>query len=670
VLIPLVTGWIRLYGEVHGLYSSGMGVALFAIFNIVLFLFVIWRSVLSVNLSNQSLENEVEERKKAEGIIHENQQLLKDLYDNAPSGYYSLDREGRFINANNTTLQWLGYDKDELLEKKITDILTPEGREVFKSRFPMFKKTGSVNDLELVYTRKDGTFFPVLINSSAVMDNTGNFLYSRSSIFDISERKRLEEEIKRSNTFLDTILESIPHMVFVKDAKDLRFEKFNRAGEELLGLSKKEVLGKSDYDFFSKENADYFTATDREVLKKGVLFDIPEELIHTPGGERWLHTKKIPIRGENGAVKHLLGVSEDITERKKLEDSLRTKNEIFLQLFYASPLAMVIRKIEDGIILDVNAEYERLLGIGKEDLVGKASIGMGMTLDPAFSTDLKNSISEEGSIRNVEALLYNSRKEQVNVIVSIEKIRLGNTDCLISALLDITERKKLEENLSTVNKELESFTYSVSHDLRAPLRIINGYAQMIMETPDNLGEEHKRMLGNIMVNTKRMGNLIDDLLNFSRLGRRELIKHVTDMDLLVNEIIQAQLIMNPACTIRKKELPVCTCDSSLIKQVWENLISNAIKYSSRKPAPVIEIGSLIINNETIYYIRDNGAGFDMKYYDKLFGVFQRLHKASEFEGTGVGLALSHRILVKHGGRIWAESKKEEGSTFYFTVGKS
>ena len=167
-----------------------------------------------------------------------------------------------------------------------------------------------------------------------------------------------------------------------------------------------------------------------------------------------------------------------------------------------------------------------------------------------------------------------------------------------------------------------------------------------------------------------LGNLIDDLLNFSRLGRRELLTHNTDMNAIVEPIVEHHLNGNINYKVKVNNLPKCNCDSSLIKQVWENLISNAVKYSANNPTPVIEIGAVKKKNNTVYYIKDNGAGFDMKYYDKLFGVFQRLHNASEFEGTGVGLALTQRIILKHGGKIWAESKINEGSTFYFTISKS
>jgi len=223
--------------------------------------------------------------------------------------------------------------------------------------------------------------------------------------------------------------------------------------------------------------------------------------------------------------------------------------------------------------------------------------------------------------------------------------------------------------LEKANKELEAFSYSVSHDLRAPLRIIHGYTEIIVsDHSENLNEEGKRMLGIVAGNVRKMGQLIDDLLNLSRMGRKELVFHRIDMNRLVESVISDLTFSKARQPVIKKEnlLPVDS-DSSLIQQVWINLISNAIKYSEKKDQPLIEIDSEKRGNEIIYNIRDNGVGFDMKYAAKLFGVFQRLHKMTEFEGTGVGLALVNRIVTRLGGKVWADAAVNKGATFWFTL---
>ncbi len=252
-------------------------------------------------------------------------------------------------------------------------------------------------------------------------------------------------------------------------------------------------------------------------------------------------------------------------------------------------------------------------------------------------------------------VLYNSRKR---ARAEQQIIRLNS------------ELKKNVEQMEAVNKELEAFSYSVSHDLRSPLRIIDGYANiLIQDYKEKIDEEGNRTLGIIKSNPQRMGQLIDDLLNLSRLGRKELVLHKVNINEIVQSIIMEQMEHNPSAHVEIKvdQLEPANCDTNLIRQVWSNLISNAFKYSGRKEKAIVEIGSYKKENEVIYFVKDNGVGFDMKYVDKLFGVFQRLHKMTEFEGTGVGLAIVQRIILKHGGRVWAEAEPDKGATFYFSL---
>ena len=226
------------------------------------------------------------------------------------------------------------------------------------------------------------------------------------------------------------------------------------------------------------------------------------------------------------------------------------------------------------------------------------------------------------------------------------------------------------KELEAANKELEAFSYSVSHDLRAPLRAVSGYAIMLKEDyEDSFDDEAKRITNNIISNVKMMGRLIDDLIAFSRLGKREVAKRPVDMKSLVEACVTEQLNNWPEdrYNIVVNDLPDSVGDEDLLKQVWVNLIGNALKYSSRTAEPLIEIGHNGSPEEVTWFIRDNGAGFDMKYSDKLFKVFQRLHSQEEFEGTGIGLALVRRIIDKHKGRIWAESTPGKGAVFYFTL---
>ena len=237
--------------------------------------------------------------------------------------------------------------------------------------------------------------------------------------------------------------------------------------------------------------------------------------------------------------------------------------------------------------------------------------------------------------------------------------------------LEIRVEERTSE-LQSVNKELEAFSYSVSHDLRTPLRAIDGFSQVLLEDHrEKLGKEGRRVLDIIRDNTGRMGELISDLLTLSRLGRKEIRKTKINMEDLARAIFEELRSATPQRKLKTmiNALPSAFGDESLIREVLTNLISNAIKFSRNEKSPVIEVGGKSENNENIYYVKDNGAGFDMKYSDKLFGVFQRLHSQQEFKGTGVGLAIVRRIIERHGGRVEAEGKVGKGAIFYFTLPK-
>ena len=243
--------------------------------------------------------------------------------------------------------------------------------------------------------------------------------------------------------------------------------------------------------------------------------------------------------------------------------------------------------------------------------------------------------------------------------------------------IQLAERQRAEKELikrttqlETANKELEAFSYSVSHDLRAPLRAIDGFSRVLLEEyKDKLDDEGKRYLNIVRDNTQKMGQLIEDLLALSRLGRKEMQVSRIDMAKLAKTVFDELKDANPGRNIQLeiKTLPPANGDQAMIHQVFVNLISNAIKFTKFKENAIIEIGSIARMNENVYYVKDNGVGFDMQYLNKLFGVFQRLHSAEDFDGTGVGLAIVQRIIHRHGGKVWAEGKVNEGATFYFNL---
>lgn len=279
----------------------------------------------------------------------------------------------------------------------------------------------------------------------------------------------------------------------------------------------------------------------------------------------------------------------------------------------------------------------------------------------------------EGSGPGVE-IVFNGKKHFITADrLQILNLLLSTYEAAIQRNRELNrnqeELQELNAKLEAANQELESFSYSVSHDLRAPLRAIDGYSRVLEEEHGaSLDDEGRRLLGVIREGSEKMDTLIEDLLAFSRLGRKPITAADTDMNVLVRGVLDGlrTTVGNVNhCVI--ESLPSAWCDPALLRQVWVNLLSNAFKFAGKREPPMIRVAARSDGVENVYSVSDNGAGFNMRYYEKLFGVFQRLHRNEEFPGTGVGLAIVQRIIVRHGGRVWAEGKVNEGATFYFSL---
>lgn len=391
--------------------------------------------------------------------------------------------------------------------------------------------------------------------------------------------------------------------------------------------------------------------------------------------ERYWSPLNKPVVNVRGEVVYIIHSAVDVTQRVKDESELlRSSNEI-KELYDKAPCGYF--SVDADILLcNINQTLLDWLGYTDEEVLGKMKYED--LLSPESRQKHLSSFEEvfAAYIKNgyVNDLEYEFKRKDgtvfpalVNSVAVVDDH--GNFVKSRSTVFDNTERKKAEEQLKAVNKELESFSYSVSHDLRAPLRAINGFTGIIYEDHSaTLDDDAKRMMRTIMFNAKKMSQLIDDLLNFSRLSRRELAKNTIAMNDMVEAICNElkDLHANRNIEFKIHALPNVIADG-MIKQVWENLISNAVKYSGQRENAVVEIKTETKAGEVIFSVTDNGAGFDMRYANKLFGVFQRLHSEDEFEGTGVGLAIVQRVISKHGGRVWAHSRVNEGATFCFSL---
>jgi PAS domain S-box-containing protein len=505
------------------------------------------------------LERRVAERTaQLEATTHE----LEDLYNHSPCGYHSVDANGLIIRINDTELSWLGYSREEVVGKMHhPDLMTDESAEYFRREaFPLFRQRGWLRNVEFSYVRKDGSVMPASLNATSVRDAQGNYLMSRSTIYDITDRKRAEAGVAAQFRMLQSIIDNLPGAVSLFD-RDLTMTACNNRFKTMLGLP-------------------------AELFRRG-----------PPSFESLIHYNA--LHGEYGPGDPAQ-ITAQIVERAR---------HAVAHCFE--------RTRPDGTVLEIRG----------------------------------TPMPDGGFVTYYSDITERKRAE--------EKITQLNADL---------ERRAAQLEIS--NKELEGFSYSVSHDLRSPLRAVDGYSQMLEEDyGGKLDDEGRRLLGVIRRSSQKMGVLIDDLLAFSHLGRKSISAVKTDMNALVNEVVEE---LGPAagdiashCEIGT--LPDAWCDRALLRQVWVNLLSNALKYSGNRNPPAIRVAGHNGGAENVYSVSDNGAGFDMQYYDKLFGVFQRLHSEEEFAGTGVGLAIVQRVVTRHGGRVWAEGKVDAGATFYFAL---
>lgn len=383
-----------------------------------------------------------------------------------------------------------------------------------------------------------------------------------------------------------------------------------------------------------------------------------------------------------------------IKEKNKLmlieKEALKKSNEFFSTLFSYNPGAIAISQLNNGKIIAVNEAFLSLYKVdSKDDVVGKTSEDLGFFVTSGQRKKIVEIVEKQGIIKNYEVQVKNALNEVVWISSSITLIELDTIPCLFSISIAISERKLVEEKIKDLNeeleervvertiqleasnKELEAFTYSVSHDLRTPLRAVNGYAEILKEDyGDQLDTEAKRVINVICANASKMDTLIDELLSFSRLGKKEVQKTEVNLNELVSEVMdELSLSVPPKAKIIVEKLHSVSADSELLYHVLLNLLSNAVKYSSKKEKPVINIFSEETGNNITVTIKDNGVGFNIKYVDKLFGVFQRLHSQEEFQGIGIGLAIVQRIITKHNGAVWAEGKEGNGAVFKFSLEK-
>ncbi len=515
---------------------------------------------------------------------------------------------------------------------------------------------------------------------------------------DITEQKLKDEKIREKDLEFRKLSANVPDLIyqFTRKPDGTYYVPIASAGiRNIFGCNPEDVI--NDFTPIGRvifpEDVQR-VIQDIEYSAKHMSYFTCEFRVQIPGREiQWIYSKSTPERLPDGSITWY-GFNTDITEKKLAESILRESEEKFRKLIENLPLPVAYVSM-DGKIMFRNERFQQVMGYNDEEVpsvkewweVAYPDETYRQMVMQMWELSVSKAREKNADIEPIEYRITCKNGEDRTMIVSGIII----DENLLITFIDVTDRIKAEndikelnetleerviertEQLKAANNELEAFSYSVSHDLRAPLRHINGYVDLLNERfSELLPEKARHYLDTISSSTKQMGTLIDDLLQFSRTGRKELSLVKVDMNILVKEVLEK---LKPDLESRKinwsiQELPTVFGDYSLLKQVWINMLDNAIKYSKFKEITEISIKVKQEKGYEVFSIQDNGVGFDMKYAHKLFGVFQRLHAQSEFEGTGIGLANVQRIIHKHNGHVWAEAQLGQGATFYFSLPKN
>lgn len=645
-------------------------------------------------LQTHCVLNDITEQKKAEQALIESERILSTLMSNLPGMVYRSrnDEKHSFEFISEGCREITGVAPENLISEKVgyDKMIHPDDQERVRESISSALSRGKPYQLVYRITDIKGQMRWVTEQGQGIPGPQEGFPTMVGFVYDITDQMKTREALQESEEIFSKFMEYSPIYLYFKDQEGKAIH-LSRNFEEMLGRPIEEILGKKMDELFPAEMARTMMEDDQTVIQQGLPVKRTEEL-----NGQFFESVKFPIKIP-GKPNLLAGYTIDITERKKAEKELESSINLLNNILESSADAIYVKDVQQRIIL-CNQAYALPLNRHYSECIGKTDLENG------WSPELVRGNPAKG-IRGFEAEDGAALKGEIvhipdeYVIIGKEgfyfdtiKLPLRNRDNEIVGMFgisrNITERKKTEERirglnmeleqrvnertsqLLTSNRELESFAYSVSHDLRAPLRAIDGFSQLVIQDyQDKLDEEGKIFLSRIRSGAQQMARLIDDILNLSRVTRAEMNLQPVSLTHMANDVVKNLRAEEPERKVEVHIHPdvIVTGDPIMLQSVMENLLRNAWKFTGKHAMARIEFGFRVTDAEKVYFVKDDGAGFDMKYADKLFGPFQRLHASGDFPGTGVGLATVQRIISRHGGKVWAKGEPEKGATFFFTL---
>ena len=622
---------------------------------------------------------------KKQAALQESENNFRALAETASDGMLVITGNGSFVYTNFRAARTLGYSIEELLQCGIGDLAHPEDLPHLMERFHRVISWKTVpKQYETRMVHKDGTVIPVEVTSSLTIwrEESADLVIFR----DISERKRVHKALLDSYTLLQQTFASLNEAVFIVQTGTRVIQDCNMVVEKMFGYTREEMIGVTTSSLhISPEMSEWFGDAMLAAYQEKGYFETIFKMKRKDGTVFDSEHFVSPIRDEDGVVASHVCVVRDISERTRTEGQLKESENRFRAIFEGARDAIFLADVETGFIIDVNTQAEKLLNQPRSEIIGRHQ----SELHPPEFIDLSRDTFAE-HIRSGGAVpFYNEvvtgAGDRIPIEVNASLIHLTNgRNVILGIFRDITERRRAEEDirnlnsdlqeraaeLLSANRELEAFGYSLSHDLKAPLTAIYCAAQALRDLhAQHLDETGLVFLEGICTASERMDELIDAMFMLSKISRMELHYEQTNLSALAMQILLRLQMESNGRKVTWAIAPdmIVAGDTPLLKSALENLLGNAWKYTRSMPEAFIEVGSCHHAGEKAFFVRDNGAGFDMSKAEKLFLPFCRLHRPDEFEGTGVGLSTVQRIIRRHGGKIWGEGAPGRGAVFYFTL---
>ena len=626
------------------------------------------------------------EHEKLIEALKERENNFYDLLNNSPDAIILANQKGQHLFVNEQACKLTGYSKAELLKMNGLQLTRPADIPELKKRMKQqrLSKTHKNNQFEKIIVRKDGTEITTLYSTSVSQWN-GEKL-PMASFRDISELKRISNYLQESQKQYKALFNVRGDAAFVHELKEEGFGRFfevNDVACNRLGYSREELLEMTPADISSAEDSQKRGSAQfrKRIEKKGTQIFEATHLTK--------HKQKIPVEILSTPIlyhgkKAILSLARDMSDRKNAERQLAHSEEKFRMVFHSSPDPMSISEMETGIYVDVNQAFCVLSGYSREELLGKSVFEINIWAEEQDRKNMIAQIKKYGQVSNMEVRFQSKAGKSEHALISSNIIHIDGKPHLFSItkiiedirqakqkIIDLNEEleQKVEKRtmeLETSNNNLESFAYSISHDLRAPLRHIAGFSGLLKKEIEKQGKNAPYYFDKIFSSVNRMQIMIDELLSFSRIGRTELNKELLNPNVIIDLVREELKEEMNGRTIQWEigDLPHIFADAGLVQNIFLNLIANAIKFTRNNELAIISIGGKKKDDSVEIYIHDNGVGFDPAYADKLFKVFHRLHSDDEFPGSGIGLANVKRIVDLHHGKVKAEGVLNKGATFY------